>query len=216
MSDPIVYAPAIWPGTALPVQPGDFTQRAPMGMNMGAPLVMRPWDALGDVMGGRAGYYGVAPHAGDPFRDAPLTDPSGGTLYFRDGISAGQLATMLDMMGVNDAVTAFAAFRDDAKNPSEQRYLTQLRLVTEAALGSLYGAAPVPGFVRQPLSIAEAVATFLASERERWGSGMSAALAGSFGGDGDWAREALCFGFTVENTDHGVYRVWSRAWLVTK
>jgi hypothetical protein len=44
----------------------------------------------------------------------------------------------------------------------------------------------------------------------------SAKLTGTFGRDGDWAREALCFGFTVENAFHGVYRIWSRAWLVTK
>ena len=36
------------------------------------------------------------------------------------------------------------------------------------------------------------------------------------GGDGDWAKESLCFGLMVENGYQGVYRIWSRAWLVTK
>ena len=37
-----------------------------------------------------------------------------------------------------------------------------------------------------------------------------------FGGDGDWAKEELAFGCMVENVDLGIYRIWSRAWLVTK
>jgi hypothetical protein len=45
---------------------------------------------------------------------------------------------------------------------------------------------------------------------------MSAELSGTFGGDGDWAQESLCFGFMIENAYHGVYRMWSRAWLITK
>ncbi|MEI9999893.1 MAG: hypothetical protein WDO13_12425 [Verrucomicrobiota bacterium] len=45
---------------------------------------------------------------------------------------------------------------------------------------------------------------------------MSSQLRGTFGGDGDWAKESLCFGLLVENNDLGVYRLWSRAWLVTK
>ena len=41
-------------------------------------------------------------------------------------------------------------------------------------------------------------------------------LAGMFGGDGDDSREKLSFGRMVENGYHHVYRIWSRAWLVTK
>lgn len=37
-----------------------------------------------------------------------------------------------------------------------------------------------------------------------------------FGGDGEWARESLAFGFLVENQYHSIYRIWTRAWLVTK
>jgi hypothetical protein len=66
------------------------------------------------------------------------------------------------------------------------------------------------------MGIAAAIEQFIAAERERWGTGMSSALRGTFGGDGDWAKESLCFGLMVENPYYGVYRVWSRAWLVTK
>jgi hypothetical protein len=41
-------------------------------------------------------------------------------------------------------------------------------------------------------------------------------LYGAMGGDGDWAKEELCFGFMMENEYHGVCRIWTRAWLVTK
>jgi hypothetical protein len=34
--------------------------------------------------------------------------------------------------------------------------------------------------------------------------------------DGDWAKESLCFGFMMENEYHGICRIWTRAWLVTK
>jgi hypothetical protein len=45
---------------------------------------------------------------------------------------------------------------------------------------------------------------------------MSSELRGTLHGDGDWAKEKLAFGFMIENGSNGVYRVWSRPWLVTK
>jgi hypothetical protein len=36
------------------------------------------------------------------------------------------------------------------------------------------------------------------------------------GGDADWAKESLAYGSMVENAYRGVYRLWSRTWLVTK
>jgi hypothetical protein len=41
-------------------------------------------------------------------------------------------------------------------------------------------------------------------------------IGGTFGGDGDWAKERLCFGVMVENSSWMAYRIWSRAWLITK
>jgi hypothetical protein len=57
------------------------------------------------------------------------------------------------------------------------------------------------------------------SETVKWNEPrhtFSFRLSGTFGGDGYWAKESLCFGFLVENNYRGVYRIWSRAWLVTK
>ena len=36
------------------------------------------------------------------------------------------------------------------------------------------------------------------------------------GGDGSFAQERLGFGFMIENAHYQIYRVWSRAWLLTK
>ncbi len=211
----IHFAPSPWPGGAK-LEPGDLSHIVPMGMNLGgAPVVVRPWDTLERALDA-ANYYGLQQHGPDPLRDAPQTDAAGGTVYFDDDIADGDLSTLLRVMGVQIDQAAFAAFRVDAKEPRQERFLTQIRLVVPAALGTLFDAAFAPELVTQQLAIGAAFATFVAAERARWGTGMSPALRGSFGGDGDWAKESLCFGFMVENAYHGVYRMWSRAWLVTK
>jgi hypothetical protein len=186
-----------------------------MGMNLGGGPVIRPWDTLESALHATT-YYGLQPHGPDPVRDAPQTDAAGGTVYFDDNIAADDLSTLLRIMAVETELREFAAFRIDATRPQEQRFLTQIRVVVPGALGLLFEAAYAPELVRQDLTIGAAFATFVASERTRWGTGMSSELRGTFGGDGDWAKESLCFGFMIENSYHGVYRMWSRAWLVTK
>jgi hypothetical protein len=57
---------------------------------------------------------------------------------------------------------------------------------------------------------------FIAEEERRYGLHGTEGLYGTFGGDGDRAKEELCFGFLIENADLGVYRIWSRGWLVMK
>ena len=68
----------------------------------------------------------------------------------------------------------------------------------------------------EPVTIGALVHRFIELQRERWGTGFSSALRGTLGGDGDWAKESLAFGLMVENGYWGVYRLWSRPWLVTK
>ena len=56
-------------------------------------------------------------------------------------------------------------------------------------------------------------------QRQKWNDpdyAYSSQLAGTMGGDGDWAKESLAFGFLMENQYWQVMRIWSRAWLVTK
>ena len=72
-------------------------------------------------------------------------------------------------------------------------------------------------FKKQELSIGEAFEEFMKAEKERFGTSFGdPRIEGKMGGDGDFAREELSFGFMLENEYNQVYRIWSRAWLVTK
>lgn len=68
----------------------------------------------------------------------------------------------------------------------------------------------------QPFTVGELVWRFIEDQQQHYGSGYSRELEVVMGGDGDWAKETLAFGFMVENEYQSVCRVWSRAWLVTK
>lgn len=210
----LTYSPVPWPGGAT-LDPGDFTQFVPMGMNLGNTPILRPGDTLESAFGAMT-YYALQAHSPDPLHDAPLTDGGGGTAYFDARANDDDVTSLLRLMEVQTGAANFAAIRTDAGQPQQQRYLRQLRIVLPGALGALFNAAYAPELVEQPCTAGAAIAAFIADERERFGTGMSPKIAGAFGGDGDWAKEALCFGFMVENAYHGVYRIWSRAWLVTK
>jgi hypothetical protein len=219
MEDEVRIGPSMWPGAARDVQPGDLTTFAPHGFGTGAPLVMQPWDSLGDVFA-RSDYYGFdPPRTGDVFGDAPRTDPAGGTVYFDRRIEKADFTTLLHVMGVRDGANAFAAFEAEATDPVRERFLVQRRIVPRSALTTVFRIADVDipdELVHQPVDIAAALWSFVTAQKARWGTGMSAALAGTLGGDGDWASEALAFGLMVENADNGIVRIWSRPWLVTK
>jgi hypothetical protein len=70
----------------------------------------------------------------------------------------------------------------------------------------------------QRIPIGDYIETFIAEQKGKWNDehAVSRHLSGSLGGDGDWAKESLGFGFAVANTDWGVYRLWSRPWLCNK
>jgi hypothetical protein len=213
----VTLAPPVWPGRALRLQPGDLSQFAPMGFGFEGPFPIRPWD---DPFGPSPGrFYAFQPHGGDPFRAAPTEDPAGGTVYLDDDASAEDIATLLRLLRVRRDLKDYAAFLAEAENPPEERFLVQLRIVTRFALAGIFHAeieGEATPLSTQRLTIGELVWAFLEDQREVWGPGMSPQLRGTAGGDGDWAKEALAFGFMVENATYGVYRIWSRAWLVTK
>jgi hypothetical protein len=214
----VTIAPAIWPGAPLPLQPGDLSQFTPLGLGLGAPLVMRPWDKLEDV--GRQGdYYGLDGRTGNPLLDAPLSGSSGGTIYFDSSPNRADLEATLRLLTVQMDNTEYAIFLADSADPGQDRVLTQIRLVSSFALGALFGAKASEETIhltKQPLAIGEMIWKFIEDQQREYGAGYSSQLDGLFGGDGDWAREKLAFGFLVENEYQGVYRLWSRAWLVTK
>jgi len=71
--------------------------------------------------------------------------------------------------------------------------------------------------IHQPLDVEELVQKFVEDERKKYGTSFGGSkLAGRFGGDGDFAQEALGFGFAIENHYHKVISIWSRGWLSTK
>jgi len=113
--------------------------------------------------------------------------------------------------------TSYAVFAAESADPPRDRYLAQIRIVEFGGM-NLFGAVPDPGDTpyQQQLNVGDLILAFLAAQRAEWGTGMSSQLRGTLGGDGDWAKESLAFGFMVENASNGVYRLWSRPWLVTK
>ena len=217
LAELIPMLPADWPGRALPVMPGDLTGFMPQGLGLAAPLVLRPWDNL-EALAARRDYYGFDRPDGHPMRSAPSTEPAGGLVYFDHDVPPEDLNAVLRVIGVRDAETDFVVFAATAEDAVAERYPDQIRIMTVAALSGVFGATREGGVPRpdEPITIGALMHRFVELQRERWGTGYSAELSGTLGGDGDWAKESLAFGLMVENTYWGVYRLWSRPWLVTK
>jgi hypothetical protein len=204
-------SPPDWPSQGHGPRPGDLTQFLPQGFGLGAPMIVMPYGAAPTDS-----FYGFDQPKAHPILNGPLTEASGGTLYFDDGVSLESLTAAMEVLGIY-ATPDYVAYASSAGDPVNERYLDQLRIVSSHALGSVFGAGPEPP--RQALDAPAAIIGFVAAQRAKWnaaGSSYSAKLSGAAGGDGDWAKESLAFGLHVENTYWGVYRVWSRAWLVTK
>jgi hypothetical protein len=203
-----------WPGRPLPLMPGDLNRTLPQGLGLAVPLIATPW-----VIGPSPGYYGLDTAARDPFRAAPTQDPYGGVLYFDERVEPEKLSAALEVIGVHTSRKDYALFAAHAEDPVADRYLDQMRIASKAALGHFFEArAEAAGLPDQPLALGAFIEIFIAEQRSTWNSRsvFSDPLAGTLGGDGEWAKESLAFGFLVENTSWGVYRVWSRPWLVTK
>jgi hypothetical protein len=168
----------------------------------------------------RGDYYGFHCRTGDPIRDAPRAEASGGTVYFDNDVSPGALDALLRILGVMTEERNFIVVCASADNPSEARYLDQIRIMPAAALRDLFGfhADPKPTWPVTPITVGALAHLFLSLQRERWNDPRSAfaQLRGTLGGDGDWAKESLAFGIMVENTSWRIYRLWSRPWLLTK
>jgi hypothetical protein len=212
----VTIAPPVWPGPALDVQPGDLSLFAPMGNGLGAPMVLMPWDGL-DSLAGRDAYYGMHPHTGHPFAGAPVTESAGGVVYFDRYFEPEDLSALFRIMQVRDRLHDYAAFFAEPTSPDD-RHAGQMRIVSGGALEFLYRTGKDPESMRlrqQTLSIPELLVKFVEHFKTESNEGRLN-LAGYLGGDGDWAVEGLAFGFMVENGYHGIYRIWARAWLITK
>lgn len=210
----VTILPSDWPGRELAVRPGDLTRTIPQGLGLDVPIMVTPYGIGPDL-----GYYGLDRPSTDPFHGAPTQESSGGLLYFDDGVDAKMLSGALVVIGVQTLRKDYAVFAAEARDSVAERYLDQVRIISKGALGHFFGASKeADALPNQEIALGDYIERFIAGQRETWSDGyaFSGKLSGTLGGDGDWAKESLAFGFLVENTYWSVYRLWSRPWLVTK
>ncbi len=186
------FAPPEWTGTSATLQPGDLT------------AFITPRGLQGSI---------------HPLQDAPLFEAHGGHLYLDALPRADTFRTLLQALGIPTDKTQYAAFIAEASVPEKERYLVQLRLVSLGALNHVFGIYPDASetlLVQQEHSIGDVLWAFVGHQQGYWGTFFADPRApqGAFGGDDEYAREELAFGLMVETP--GIYRIWSRAWLVEK
>jgi hypothetical protein len=187
-----------------------------MGFGLGRPP-LREWDDPFDRSA--TDCYDFQERRGHPIKDAPLTSGAGGVVYFDSKIPSGALASLCRLWTIDTECRDFAAFLTQTTSPVEDRWLVHLRIVSRFALHHVFGAIGKNEYARFPaqkLTLLETLEEFLRDQQHHWVEESPNALTGAAGGDGDWANETLGFGFLVENDYHGIYRIWSRAWLITK
>lgn len=159
----------------------------------------------------------------NPMLAVPSTEGQGGTIYYENQIGRDTLAAAMRAMNMVDAPGApkkFVVYASESKKPGEEGYLRQLRFISHFAMEFLFRVIDrqkVQDLPTQELTLEEAVWLFVQEERNHWGTSFGAPkLETLFGGDGHFAREELSFVLSVESSYYQVFRLWSRAWLVTK
>lgn len=194
----LVISPEIWPGKELKFQPGDLSQFAPHGN----------------------GVYGYQNNSYEPIKGDSPQEEVGGIVYFGNQVKKEDFKGFLNIMDISKERKDYAIFVKESTDPMEERYFKQMRLISKFGLRFMFGAIDCHEydcFKEQELSVEEAFWEFMDSEKQRFGTGFGdPRIRGLMGGDGDYAQEELSFGFMLENDYHDVYRIWSRAWLVTK
>ena len=205
LGDRVRVSPPIWPNHELDIQPGDLSKFVPYGN----------------------GVYGYQNRKGnDPFTSAPSHEACGGVIYFGNDVTEADFKALMRITEVQPAHTVepskdFAVFTAESKHPGKDGYLVQMRVISKFGLCYMFGAltdTEYEKFPEQEVTMVEALWSFIQQERRRWGISWmdDRGLGGKFGGDGNFACEELSFGFMVENDYYNVYRIWSRAWLVTR
>jgi hypothetical protein len=215
ITDWVQISPAAWSAKSVPVQPGDLRRFAPMGRGR---IGVLPADLqeFGEAAGNPE-LFSLTAHHSQPLLEAPITEPTGGTLYLDGEPNAEDLAATLRLLGVPAAATDYTAFVSHVQEPAEERYLTQVRIVRRVAMVALYDAlseAELQAFPQQKLTVGGLIGKFIETEQQRWGTSLSPQLSKRFGNPGQRFRATLAFGFMIENAFCGVYRIWSRAWLL--
>ena len=215
IADWVQISPSVWSSKRVPVEPGDLRRFAPMGRGRIGPVPPDLDDS--GAAPSNPDLFSLTAHHSHPLLNAPITEPTGGTLYLDGEPNSEDLAATWRLLGVPADATDYAAFISQAKKPAEERYMTQLRIVRRVALAALYDAlseAELRSFQHQPLTVGTLIGKFIETEQQRWGTGLSPTLSESFGNPGQRFRATLAFGLMIENAFYGVYRLWSRAWLL--
>ncbi|WP_136660287.1 hypothetical protein [Nitratireductor sp. XY-223] len=193
--------------------PGDEGTFTPQGFLLEEPTIAFPWrDSAPDR------FYGAEEPSANPILNAPLQEASGGTIYF-ETTDTDSIEAVFSAMGVRPESKDYIVFAASSPNPVESRYVDQIKFVSHGALRSLFKVDDDRIPPEQTLTLRQALTEFVIEQDAKWnepGRPFSSRLSGAAGGDGDWAKEALAFGFHVENSFWEIYRIWSRAWLVTK
>ena len=187
--------------------------------------IIPPWDLstfapYGNGVLGGEGIYGYQESSFEPIRGAPPQESSSGVVYFDNNVSDADFEGFLRMMNIKSENKDYATFIQESSNPLLDKYFNQMRLVSKFGLRFMFNSMDnneYDSFKEHDLSIKDNLLKFMETEREKFGTSFGdPRIEGKMGGDGNYAREALSFGFMVENEYHKVYRIWSRAWLVTK
>jgi len=199
LDDVVIYSQD-WPiGRDLKVRPGDLSQFGPYGN----------------------GLYGYQrKNVLDPIQGDPPQEESAGIIYFGNGVRREDFEALLRVLNIQADRKDYAAFVQESSNPEKDRFFKQMRVVSK--FGLRFGFNAIDNnehdkFPEQKLATGDALLAFMEAERNRFGTEFGdSRIDGKMGGDGNYAREELRFGFMLENEYHGIYRIWSGAWLVTK
>lgn len=163
----------------------------------------------------------MKPH---PLHSGPVDDPTGGVAFFDNDADRKNLEGFFRTLMERGAdLKDFVAIKlDESESCEPGGYLMQMRLISKFALRHLFNVwdnKQYEAFTPQELTMMQALFAFMEHEQSRWGKSFTddhMGLRGRYGGDGNYAREQLQFGFMVESNYHSIYRIWSRAWIVTK
>jgi hypothetical protein len=166
------------------------------------------------------GRYGLDQDGANPFELADGREPAGGVVFF-GACTQEDFVALLRLLDVRINVREYWLFHIESDAPEQDGYLEQARVVDRFGLRYLFHVLKSEGyeqFPKQPVTLSEILWAFICDQNLKWGNGegYSDALTDMFCEDGDDAKRQLSFGFMVENSYHKVYRIWSRAWLLTK
>lgn len=164
-------------------------------------------------------------HGNNPFQSAHPCEEKGGTVYFGNDIRRSDLNVLLFILGGERILTSddYAVFTGESQNPKEDGYISQMRLVSHHGLQCGFNTpseklkSDLPA---QDLPCSSAIWSFIECECARWGTyfghDWKKGLRPLFLEDHNDTRVELSFGIAVESSYYGIFRLWSRGWLVSK